>query len=336
MRSLVIGDVHFGCRSNNTSWLDMQLDFFYKQVIPTIKSDNFDNIIFLGDVFDIRYSINQLVGICVKELFRELANISKEIYIVAGNHDYYSPLVDFQKYNSYSLIFGEEFTDVYKNIHFITNEPLKVDNYLMLPWYYTEDINLFKSAIENNPNINTIFCHSDLSTWKEDFLNLINNVTVYAGHIHYPWQDTNKKLYNLGACCAFNFNDANQTRCLYILENGKIIDTIENNTTPLFKRFYNNEIFTLSEDDFKNSIIQLCISQKNVNKARYIEQIKELKTTYVNSNFKVNVIDDEFIDKIDGIKFTTNIEQYIENNIPENLTSKYQLIKEQLKNTTKE
>ena len=187
MKTLVIGDVHFGCKSNNISWLDMQLKFFNDQVIPEIRSGDYDNIVFLGDVFDVRYSINEQVGIEVKDLFRRLASISKEIFIVAGNHDYYSPLQEFQRYNAYSLAFGPEFTDAYPNLHFITEAPLESDGMLFLPWYYTEDDGLLKKALSQHQDTKIIYCHTDLQSWDSDKVALVNGKTIYSGHIHYPW-----------------------------------------------------------------------------------------------------------------------------------------------------
>ena len=71
MRELVIGDVHFGIKTNSVTWLETQLEFFNKQVIPAIKEKHINRVIFLGDIFDIRYAVNQQVGIEVKSLIDE-------------------------------------------------------------------------------------------------------------------------------------------------------------------------------------------------------------------------------------------------------------------------
>ena len=101
MRELVIGDVHFGIKTNSVTWLETQLEFFNKQVIPAIKEKHINRVIFLGDIFDIRYAVNQQVGIEVKSLIRKLSNEYPDIQIIfiAGNHDYYSPLEEFVHYN---------------------------------------------------------------------------------------------------------------------------------------------------------------------------------------------------------------------------------------------
>lgn len=333
MTELLIGDCHFGTHSNNISWLQHQVNFFNTQVYDILENKDIDRIVFLGDVFDVRYSVNTHIGIEVKKIFRHLLSYGIPVYVVAGNHDYYSPLKELQDYNAYELVFGEEFERAYKNLHIVKYDPLLVDGSLFLPWYCTEDEERWQEVCKDYKHqIKTIYCHSDMVTWDEGRLIACGNPTVYSGHIHYPYIDVQHKLYNIGACMGFNFNDVNSDRHLWIVEDGVCKEKIVNVTTPKFKRFYNEQIFDLQDSDMDNAIVQLCVGQSNVNKARYIEQIKYLKTTYVDCNIKVNVIDDNAdIDKFEPVQFNTNIDVYIQDNIPDYLQSKYETIKEKMK-----
>ena len=92
-------------------WLNIQIKFFNTQVIKSIKENNIQKVVILGDMFDIRYSINQTVGIEVKEMLRKLLKTFPDVkfYILAGNHDFYSPIEDTDYYNAYDLVFGKEF-----------------------------------------------------------------------------------------------------------------------------------------------------------------------------------------------------------------------------------
>ena len=141
MKDLVIGDIHFGIKTNNPIWLKHQVSFFEKQIFPIIKKNNYDRVIFLGDVFDIRYSINTQVGMEVKNLIRHMSKTFGEVefYFIAGNHDYYCPQIEFEKDNAYNLLFGEEFVLIHKNVHFITENYIRIDDTLFLPWYWTEN-----------------------------------------------------------------------------------------------------------------------------------------------------------------------------------------------------
>ena len=337
MRELVIGDLHFGIKNNSLTWLEQQLNFITNQVFPILENENIDRCIFLGDLTDIRYSINQQVGIELKKLFRTMLNNYPNItfIICAGNHDYYSPLEEFASYNSYELIFGEEFLMVHKNLIIVNQDPyITEDGALFLPWYWTENDNHIDEILYNydfNDEVKEIFCHTDLSQWPGARIAAFKGTPIYSGHIHFCYEDTLANLFNLGSACAFTFNDVNMDKYVYILENYKIVKKIKNVTTPSFKRLYNEEIFNVTDDMFNNSYVQLCISSNNINKAKYVEQIKELKNTYVDSNIRLHTIDEDTdMTTLSVATFNTNIETYIEDNIPEYLDEKYQIIKDKI------
>lgn len=341
MRELLIGDIHFGTKSNSVSWLEIQKNFFEKEVFKIIEEQHFDRIVFLGDLFDIRYAINQQIGIEAKNVIRELANRFQwpcEIIFVAGNHDYYSPLEEFADYNSYELVFGPEFRKCYPNIRFVNKEPYFDGNGgLFLPWYWTENPDHFDDLLYRykfGSEVKAIYCHADLTIWPGGRISSLKGIPVYSGHIHYLYSDTVGNLYNLGAALQLTFGDTDQDRFMYILEDYKIVDTITNNTTPKFKRIYNEEIFNVTEDDFRNSYMQICISSSNINKAQYIEQIKNIKTSYTDAYIRIHTVDDVNSEdvKFTGNGFNTNINEYIQNNIPTHLNSKYEYIKQKLNN----
>ena len=336
MRELIIGDLHFGIKNNSVTWLESQIDFFEKQIFKIIDSENLDRIIFLGDVTDVRYGINQQVGIEVKNVIRKLAKkFKKDIYFVCGNHDYYSPLEEFIHYNSYELLFGPEFLELYPNLHFVTEEPLFTeDGSLFLPFYWTENPDHFDELLYTYKfgyEVKAIYCHADLTCWPGARITALKGCPIYSGHIHYIVEDNIGNLHNVGAALALTFNDVNQERFVYIAEDYKIVKRVKNIVTPQFKQLYNEKIFDANEDVFNNSYVRLCISASNINTAKYIDQIKYLKSTYLDANIRINIIDEfdngEML-SVDG--FNTNIQTYIEDNIPEHLNNKYEYIKEKM------
>ena len=337
MRSLVIGDLHMGIKGNSISWLESQLEFFNKQIFNVLENKNIDKVIFLGDLHDIRYSVNQQVGIELKDIIRKLLTTfeDKQFIFIAGNHDYYSPLEEFASYNIYNLLFGEEFLEVHKNMMIINNYPyLDSDGSLYLPWYYTENPDHFDELLYNydfKNEVKSIYCHADLSTWPGARIGSLKGCPVYSGHIHFINDDELSNLHNVGAALALTFNDVNQDRYLYIIEDHKIVDKVKNVTTPRFIRLYNEEIFDVDPNVFVNSYVQLCVASTNINKAKYVEQIKYLKTTYVDANIRLHTIDDDTdISTLSVEGFNTNIETYIQENIPEHLDEKYMKIKNKL------
>lgn len=334
MRQLLIGDCHFGVSSNSVVWLENQLKFFNTQFFEVLDNNQIDRCVFMGDLTDIRYSINQQIGLELKKLIRNILQKypSIEFYFVAGNHDYYSPLEEFHEYNSYDLIFGEEFAMVHKNVRFINNEPYyDGEGNLYLPWYYTENFQNFSDVLYSiDKDIKNIFCHSDLGQWDYSRSISLKNAKVWSGHIHNINEQPDRNLFNIGSMFAFNFSDVNTEKYMYILDDNEVVEKIENITTPKFKRFYNEQIFELTDEDFKNSYIQLCIFSTNINKAKYIERIKEIKTKYAEYNVRTQVIDNSLGETLEVSNFDTNIDKYIEDNIPENLKEKFNYIKEKL------
>jgi len=338
MRDLIIGDLHFGIKSNSVTWLESQLEFFDKQIFEVIKEKEIKRVIFLGDISDIRYSINQQIGIELQKKFREMVNMFPDVlfYIVAGNHDYYSPLEEFAQYNVYEMIFPEEFLQIHKNLIIVNNDPLLTDDgCLMLPWYWTENSDHIDELLYNydfGNEVKAIFCHTDLTSWPGARIASFKGTPIYSGHIHFIVDDALCNLHNIGAAVALTFNDVNQDRYIYILEDYNIVEKIKNTTTPQFKRAYNEEIFELTDEYFENSYIQLCISTNNVNKAKYVEHLGELKSKYINSTIRIHIIDDNTnLETLNVDGFNTNLESYIEQNIPEHLGNKYELIKKKIK-----
>lgn len=335
MRQLLVGDCHFGTSSNSVIWLENQLLFFNTKFCEVLDNKEIDRVVFLGDLFDIRYSVNQQVGIELKKLLRKLLIKYSQIefFCLAGNHDYYSPLEEFHEYNSYELVFGPEFEKFYTNFKIINNEPYyDHQGNLYLPWYYTENFQNFSNILYSiDEDIKNIFCHDDLSKWDYSRCVALKNAQVWSGHIHNPLEIENKSLHNIESMFSFNFSDVNSNKNLYIIEGSEIVEKIENNVTPKFKRFFNDTIFELKEEDFKNAYIQLCIYNTNINKAAYIERIKEIKSKYADYNIRIKIIDNTFGETLEVGNFNTNIDKYIEDNVPQYLNPKYNLVREKIR-----
>ena len=161
----------------------------------------------------------------------------------------------------------------------------------------------------------------------------MNGNPVYSGHIHTPWTDEEHKLYNLGAALPLNFNDVNDKRYVYLLRGTEILRKFENEETYQFYRYFNEEIFNLTK--FDNCFVQLYIDKDLINKAKYIEKVKELKLNNPGISIRVVAIDKTMINDEVGIDMNQDIKKYIDSNIPKNLYSKYETIKEKIEEREK-
>lgn len=343
MKDLIIGDCHFGVKTNSAFWLEQQLKLFNNEIMTILSEHDFSRVIFLGDLFDIRYAINQQVGYDVKKLVRDLSNRFPDIafYFVAGNHDYYSPDIKYESYNAYNLVFGYEFEEIHGNVHFIHDNYLYEDFTLFAPWYWTEDEERFKRMMKDleGEEIKVMYCHSDLPTWFDGTrATTIKKFDchIISGHIHYIQTNEAYKMYNVGAAMPLDFNDVNQERMVYMFETDtqKFEGHFVNDVTPRFVQFRDEEIFKMKPEDTKNNYVRLYISSDNVNKALYIEKLSEIKKNYEYVMMKVVTVETNFESaEFGGKEFETNIDEYIEANIPEYLKPKYDRVKEIITNT---
>lgn len=234
---ILITDTHFGCRNGSLIWLGSQLDFIYNQLIPYIKGlPSAPDLIHLGDVFDVRSSVNTLIAHNVRKVFEDLAAVCKRIIIVAGNHDFYSPTTD--EYTSLNVVLRD-----IPGVLIVDKEPLIEDEDAYLPWYITETQNIEELSGEYKRT----FCHTDITR-----PGLVLKNPVYSGHIHAPLIKGN--LNNLGSCYALTFADTTD-RGFYVLDNEDL--TFILNTQSI--RFWR-----MSDKDFH-------LYREHISKKDYIE-----------------------------------------------------------------
>lgn len=323
MKTILITDTHFGVKQNSTTWLNSQLNILYNQILPLIKKikeKESVRIIHCGDVFDSRNTINTLTAIKVSEAFKILAK-ECPIYIVLGNHDFYSP--NDSTISTLNLVFDKE-----ENIHLIQNTIEVLLNEhdepedLLVPWYQFDDAELLSKHVkEFKPK--RIFCHTDLLNLSDEYKVLLKDIKLYSGHIHTPYFKDN--LFNLGSTYALNFADANAKRGFYVLDNiSNELKFIESKDIILFYRFYNDEIFNINPNILAKHYVECYIDKSNLIIDAYIDRINELSKKIKNFTIIPNIQVSESIENIEFKNF--NILDFCKTCIPEYLLSKFNLI----------
>ena len=267
MINILFTDTHFGVKQNSITWLNSQLDFIYKQLIPYIESlDDEVRLIHLGDVFDSRSSISTMVASKVVDAFKELRSKVKKFVVIAGNHDYYSP--NSSDIDTLSLILKSLDIDlITKGIHID-------DDCVYVPWYSWGD-EIIQDVIYQR-DIKYLFTHADIVNESIKY----KNVAVFSGHIHIP--ELKQNSYNLGSCYSINFADSNQERGFYVLKNNNL-DFIPNNQSIKFWRFYNEDIFNIdSKDISEKDYIEIYLDKNNMIDDNYTRELNILTNKYKN------------------------------------------------------
>ena len=323
MIRILFTDTHFGVKQNSITWLESQMSFIDNELIPGIKKLRKENpnehlrLIHLGDVFDSRSSISPMVGMRVRMKFLDLRNLVDDFYIVAGNHDFYSPNSD--EIESLSLVFKD------CDINLVIDKVVMIDGDMFIPWYKFKEMDQVRNLIDKvrstHIKIHNVYTHADI--FGEDRVQ-VRNIRLFSGHIHIPRIEGN--MYNLGSCYALNFADANHDRCWYVIDSNDEVKAIPNRSSIRFWRLKNEEIFVIpgtSKDYY-----ELYIDQANMQITRYADRIAELAKTYKNlwviPVIKSQISDDEQLD-------TYDIEEICRSMVPEHLKEKFKRVEESIK-----
>ena len=317
MRKIIVTDTHFGVHNNSVTWLNAQLRVFYEQILTHDNSEC--QLIHCGDLFESRSAINPLIYNAVDKLIKDLSGSFKEVIIIGGNHDYYSPVE--AEYNINSL----DMLHLPNNVHVFT-QMMYVDGAdLYVPWYQFLHSDSLRECIEAS-GAKRVFCHTDLYSLDAEYLDILSDVTVYSGHIHTPGvlPRNHTVHYNLGSTYALSFTDCNSTRGYYILDDDDDAPRFVENTTCIhYWRLYDEDIVNLERNLGKDDVVELYMSVENIDKDKYIHAVNEWKEKYnstliLRRNYKDQEINIESYD----------IERACDDMIPEHLKEIYRSVKE--------
>lgn len=319
---LLVTDLHFGVKNNSMTWWKSQEALFRKQLIPEVKAE-YDrgapmDMIVLGDVFDSRSSISVFIMHEVKKLFVELAGYVKNIYIIAGNHDTYTE--QSSKYCSLDIILDR----LCDNIKVISQAPEEVTidgvKCVMIPWHSQKEKSITEWSAENRNAV--IFTHADIMTGEPKLY-----CPVFSGHIHTPYNFGNR--HNLGSCFPLTFADADSERAFYFWDpkTGDLSAEV-NKVSIRFYRVRNEEIMNKAWDKLKpEDYVEIYIRYSLLQDPAYQNKCTELKAAFRNLHI-IPVPDD--IQHTDAVDVDMDIEEVIEQMLPEELSPLFNLLKSRI------
>ncbi len=301
MKYIIITDTHFGTKNNSLFWCSKQMDFLDTVLIPYLENETSPwKLVHLGDVFDSRAVVSSKIVDEVDKRFAKINDIcvktGNEMIIIGGNHDYFSPEND-------SVSFLNILLRNYSAITLLTRQSMVLqsdvsdDFDLFMPWYEFNEIETLKSKLntisERGGKVKRIFTHTDCN-FNSEYSELLNNITVYAGHIHRPY---NKNIWhNLGSTFAKDFNDANRRPGAYILNDDNVIEMLYNDVSIRFWKYSRVPLETDALTWHSYDKISIYITSEMYE--QNIETIKKIKETYdvtitvcpavINEDIKVN------------------------------------------------
>ena len=262
------GDLHFGI--GNEIFLNSQIKFHTDQFIPYLLKHEIKKVIFLGDVFDNRTSINALVLSKVLDLFKLYESHNFEIIIILGNHDTF--------HRSSNNVHSLKTLELFKNVTVysdITEQKIYDRNFLFVPWLPVLEV--YRDYVTTNilDHIDVQIGHFDslgtkMSSYQDsevgldrDFINRF--LLTLSGHYHSfsKYESNGKELCYTSIPCQLNRGDTGEDRGFWILNCEDLSKEFVLNTVSIrFENVTYPEPFT--EDKIRNNIVDLHINESKL------------------------------------------------------------------------
>ena len=215
MRICIIGDLHYGEKSNSEVY-NRQLNEMLRWAVGVCEENQVNCCVQLGDWFHHRNSLNSLTisyGIEGAKILSDYFG-KDNVYVLVGNHDIYYK----DSLNVTSLSIIEPFVTVIDSL-------FNCHGVLMTPWIIDQKQwdDLIEDANENAIFVMGHFEFSGFYVSKGHIAEHGNNAKelgmvrrVFSGHYHSP-QEVGNVLY-CGTPIATTFSEANEAHGIYILE----------------------------------------------------------------------------------------------------------------------
>lgn len=330
-------DTHFGIQKNDEKILKYSIDYIKNIMIPHLKSNNIENVFFLGDLFDNRNLINVKVQNDLYELFTESFK-DFNLYMLIGNHDtYYSNTTD-----THSI---KQFKN-FNHIHVIENfKTVDINSYKILMVSWLTNPETLEDIINNNP-CDVLLGHLDIVGFYFNkytlcehgidyniFKNKVKN--VFSGHFH----QQSVKVVNdtticyIGSPWHIDRNDTEESRgyIIYDLETSNI-ERIENLTSPQFVNIQYPDISDIVTNNIVDVTIRYNPEQFEDDKQKYSEYIERLEQLqpfklkiFYEAILKDEQVDIQTLTKFDFKNIKDSFYKYLQTKIsnPEEITNLY-------------
>lgn len=253
MKVAVITDMHLGCRSDSSIFLQNQERFFSEIFFPKIDELDIKVVLDLGDTFDRRKFVNYMTLHESKRFFfNELAKRRISYHAIVGNHStYYKNTNDV---NSMELLLGE-----YENFHVYADKPVLLtfgsSKIMMVPWLTKENEESSLKYI-NTVQADVLAGHFDIVGFEMMRGSVCDHgldrrifdgfETVWSGHFHHPSKHAN--IEYLGAPYEMTWTDYNGTRGFHIFDTEtRELTRVHNPFRMFHKIHYEDSDLTIEE-----------------------------------------------------------------------------------------
>ena len=269
----IFTDIHVGVASDSKLRLD-ETKKCMKWIISAFKKEKVDWVIFCGDLFNSRFSINVNTLNAGIEIVEDLAYNFEKVFLIEGNHDTY-----YKNSNSVNSVKFLQKIGKNDNIFSIDEEPMflkiKDKTFGLYPWaFMPEDAD--KISGFKTPDFG--FGHFEMNGIEQSGSRLSSGNKyglhemlklgdmLFSGHYHinkmYKDFSTGGLLYMVGSPLQLDWGDYGREKKIVVLDTeDSTMKEISNKTNAEFKKVFYSEMAENRHDDSRSEEVvlpQLC------------------------------------------------------------------------------
>lgn len=297
----ILSDLHFGSNNHNYETFSQQMRFFEEQFFPYLLENDIKHVVHCGDFFHNRNIISWLLYTELKQrFFKWFDDNGVKFHTVLGNHDlFYKSTLEV---NSLTETV-KEFNNI---IVYDSDTILTIEKYTigMIPWIIDTKKHKFPT------NCDILFAHLELNdfpmtkgiTSKDGYNHTIFSKYkyVFSGHYHINFNRDN--VYMVGTPYQLNWNDFNENKGFYVLNDTYELEYIHNIVNAKFVKLYYNdgELYQIGLNQFKEVTIQEAVGLAKFNYVRLfvekvsnqldLEQFHTSLQTISCNNYKIDIV----------------------------------------------
>lgn len=274
----IIGDLHFGIKKADLSFLEYQKGYFENEFFPLLESMGIKTVIQTGDILDSRTHIDFLIARFLNRYFFDQLQKRRIHFIsVLGNHDCF-----YRQSTSVSGIV--ELTEPFSNVEIVSDYQsrefgnCKID---FIPWICNENLDAITESIqESNALMQYHLCigHFELldfemqkgvacskGTFDASYLEKYDK--VISGHFHTSSQRGN--IEYIGTPYQLTWNDVGDAKKIIIFDD----ETLEFQEVPTkTKRYFIFNFESLREKTFdydicRHGYIKILLNNEKISNA---------------------------------------------------------------------
>lgn len=310
MKICILGDTHFGVRSDSPNFLKLQDKFYTNVFLPYLIENDIKVVWQLGDMFDRRKYINfNTLAESKRFFFQPLQDAGIEIHTLLGNHDLYYR--ESLSVNSTGLLLGE-----FTNLHIydkMTKWDVDDTSIDIIPWICKENVEEAFEFIRDSKS-DLCFGHFEIlgfSMYKgmESHDGLSGNLFakyegVYSGHFH--TKSDKENIHYVGTPYEMTWSDYNDQKGFHIFDTEtRQTEFIKNPYTMFIRHEYNDELVdydTIDIVQFQQKYIKIVV----VKKTDYYKFDQFLKKLYESNTYEIKILED-LSDFSEGVVDTSTI-----------------------------